>query len=180
MYQKELLGCFSEDIKMSPSHKVLNWYTSKVTVLHICIKHGPTYIPMLILWYFEYTTVFKILSENKTSFKIAALGLQCLCKNRPIHKSQRDPVRVCSRKIKCSLMHLGNAFCRCINAVRCVKKTRSYMYIHKMQRIIFVNLNNINKKNWFFIFCKTTCPLSVLFKKNMFKFYLGKDLSNWG
>ena len=35
---------------------------------------------MLILWYFEYTTVAKI-SENETAFKIAALGLQGLCDN---------------------------------------------------------------------------------------------------
>ena len=35
---------------------------------------------MLILSYFEYTTVVNI-SENKTAFKIAALGLQGLCNN---------------------------------------------------------------------------------------------------
>ena len=28
LYQKELLGCFSEDIKRWPSHNMLNWYTS--------------------------------------------------------------------------------------------------------------------------------------------------------
>ena len=28
LYQKELLVCFPEDIKMWPSHNVLNWYTS--------------------------------------------------------------------------------------------------------------------------------------------------------
>ena len=28
LYQKELLGRFSEDIKMLPSHNVLKWYTS--------------------------------------------------------------------------------------------------------------------------------------------------------
>ena len=27
-YQTQLLGCFSEDIKMWPSHNMLNWYTS--------------------------------------------------------------------------------------------------------------------------------------------------------
>ena len=35
---------------------------------------------MLILWYFEYTTVVKI-SENETAIKIAALGLQGLSDN---------------------------------------------------------------------------------------------------
>ena len=29
LYQKELVWCFSEDIKMWPSHNVLNWQTSK-------------------------------------------------------------------------------------------------------------------------------------------------------
>ena len=28
LYQKELLGYFSEDVKMWPSHNVLNWLTS--------------------------------------------------------------------------------------------------------------------------------------------------------
>ena len=47
--QKELLMCFSEYIKMWPSHNLLNWKTSDwlLTLL----------IPMLILCYFEYTTV---------------------------------------------------------------------------------------------------------------------------
>ena len=70
-----------------------------------------------ILWYFvifEYTTVVNI-SENKTAFKIAALGLQGLCDNGSIYNnSQWDPVRVCARKIKCSWMHseinYGGAF----------------------------------------------------------------------
>ena len=35
---------------------------------------------MLILWYFEYTTIVNI-SKNETAFKIAALGLQGLCDN---------------------------------------------------------------------------------------------------
>ena len=61
---------------------------------------------MLILWYFEYTTVVKI-SENETAFKIVALGLQGLCDNGIIYyNSQWDPMRVCARKIKCSWMHL--------------------------------------------------------------------------
>ena len=61
---------------------------------------------MLILWYFKYTTVVKI-SENETALQIAALGLQGLCDNGIFYNiSQRDPVRACARKIKCSLMHL--------------------------------------------------------------------------
>ena len=28
LYQKELFVCFSEDIKVWPSHNLLNWYTS--------------------------------------------------------------------------------------------------------------------------------------------------------
>ena len=42
---------------------------------------------MLILCYFEYTTVVKI-SENKTTIKIEALGLHGLCENGPIHNFQ--------------------------------------------------------------------------------------------
>ena len=38
--------------------------------------------------YFEYTTVVKILSENKTAFKIAAFGLRGLCENEPFYNSQ--------------------------------------------------------------------------------------------
>ena len=54
---------------------------------------------MLILWYFEYTTVVKI-SENKTALKIAALGLQGLCDNGPFYNnSQWYLVIVCARKI---------------------------------------------------------------------------------
>ena len=37
LYQKELLGCFSEDIKMWPSHNVLNWYTSNWLLFDIHI-----------------------------------------------------------------------------------------------------------------------------------------------
>ena len=35
LYQKELLACFSEDIKMWPSHNVLNWYTSNYLLFNI-------------------------------------------------------------------------------------------------------------------------------------------------
>ena len=53
---------------------------------------------MLILWYFEYTTVVKI-SENETAFKIAALGLQVLFGNWIFYNnSQWDPVWVCEEK----------------------------------------------------------------------------------
>ena len=56
---------------------------------------------MLILWYFQYTRVVKI-SENKTSIKIAALGLQGLGDNGIFYNnSQWYPVRVCARKTKC-------------------------------------------------------------------------------
>ena len=37
LYQKELLGCFSEDIKMCPSNNVLNWYTSNWLLFNICV-----------------------------------------------------------------------------------------------------------------------------------------------
>ena len=43
---------------------------------------------MLILSYFEYTAVVKI-SWNKTSFKIAALGLQGLCDNGPFYNNSQ-------------------------------------------------------------------------------------------
>ena len=53
---------------------------------------------MLILGYFEYTTVVKI-SENETAFKIAALGSQGLSDNLIFYNnSQWDPVHVCERK----------------------------------------------------------------------------------
>ena len=48
LYQKELLGCFCEHIKMGPFNTEL--------------------IKLL--------SVIKLLSENKTPFKIAAFGLQ--------------------------------------------------------------------------------------------------------
>ena len=35
LYQKELLGCFSEDIKMWPSHNLLNWLTSNWLLYNI-------------------------------------------------------------------------------------------------------------------------------------------------
>ena len=63
---------------------------------------------MLILWYFEYTTVVKI-SENKTALKIAAFGSQGLCDNGFfLNTLQWDPVRVyiCARKIKFNWMYL--------------------------------------------------------------------------
>ena len=67
---------------------------------------------MLILWYFEYTTVTVVeKSENETAIKIAALGLQCLSDNGIFYNhSQWDPVSVCARKIKCNWMHLGINF----------------------------------------------------------------------
>ena len=37
VYQKELLGCLSEDIKMWPSHNVLNWYTSNWLLFDIYV-----------------------------------------------------------------------------------------------------------------------------------------------
>ena len=37
LYQKELLGCFSEDIKTWPSHNVLNWYTSNWLLFDIYV-----------------------------------------------------------------------------------------------------------------------------------------------
>ena len=53
---------------------------------------------MLILWYFEYTTIVNI-SENETAFKIAALGLQGQCDDGIFYNnSQWDPVRVCAKK----------------------------------------------------------------------------------
>ena len=58
LYQIELLGYFSEYIKMWPSHMcwigtpVTGCYTTYMQI--IC-----AYIPMLILCYFEYTTVVK-------------------------------------------------------------------------------------------------------------------------
>ena len=65
---------------------------------------------MLLLWYLEYTTVFKM-PENKTPFKITALGLQSLCDNGPFYNnSQWDPVSLCARQIKCSYMHFGMMF----------------------------------------------------------------------
>ena len=64
------------------------------------------YIPILIIWYFEYITVVRILSDNKTPSKISASELQGLCENDPFYNSQWDTVRVWWRKIKCSWMHL--------------------------------------------------------------------------
>ena len=69
---------------------------------------------MLILWYFEYTTVVKI-SENEIAFKIAAWGLKGLCDNGIFYNNfQRDLVRVCARKNKIqldsfNLMNFGGA-----------------------------------------------------------------------
>ena len=37
LHQKELLGCFSEDIKMWPSLNVLNWYTSNLLLFDIYV-----------------------------------------------------------------------------------------------------------------------------------------------
>ena len=65
---------------------------------------------MLILWYFEFTTVVKI-SENVSAFKIWYFGLQDLSDNVIFYNnSQWDPVGVCERKIKCSWMQLGINF----------------------------------------------------------------------
>ena len=41
LYQKELIGCFSEGIKMWPCHNVLNLYTSNWLLQHLCRYHGP-------------------------------------------------------------------------------------------------------------------------------------------
>ena len=37
LYEKELLGCFSEDIKMWTSHNVLNWHTSNWLLFNIFV-----------------------------------------------------------------------------------------------------------------------------------------------
>ena len=53
---------------------------------------------MIILGYFEYTTVVKI-SENETAFIIAAFGLQGLCDNGIFcNNSQWDPVTYVQEK----------------------------------------------------------------------------------
>ena len=57
---------------------------------------------MLILRYFEHR------EENNTAFKIGALGLQGLRDNGSFYNNSHGyPVSVCTRKIKCSWMHLG-------------------------------------------------------------------------
>ena len=43
MYQKELLVCFSEDIKMWPSHIVLNWYTRDWLLFNIYVDRMDLY-----------------------------------------------------------------------------------------------------------------------------------------
>ena len=73
---------------------------------------------MLILWYFEHTTVVKI-SENETGLEIAALDSQDLSDNGIFYNNTRWD-RVC-KKNKMKLDEFGNEFWRCINAVRCVK-----------------------------------------------------------
>ena len=49
-------------------------------------------------------------------------------------------MHVCARKIKCSWMHFGNEFWKCINAVRFLKKRHAArcVYKHKMQGILCV------------------------------------------
>ena len=46
LYQKELLGYFPEDIKMWPSHNVLNWYTSNWLLYNIIMKIAWDCIPI--------------------------------------------------------------------------------------------------------------------------------------
>ena len=58
LYQKVLLEYFSEDIKMWPSHNVLNWYTSNWLIYNIYVDSMGLY-NNVILCYFEYTTVVK-------------------------------------------------------------------------------------------------------------------------
>ena len=55
---------------MWPSHNVLNWYTSNWLLFNIYVDGMAVF----------HTTVVKLLSENKTPFKIAALGLQVCVK----------------------------------------------------------------------------------------------------
>ena len=65
---------------------------------------------MLILWYFEYTTVV-IISENTTSFKSAALGLHDLCDNESFYNnSQWYPVSIQYVHKKMQLDAFGNEF----------------------------------------------------------------------
>ena len=88
LYQKELLGCFSEDIKIGQSHNLLNWHTSNRLLFNIYVD-SMIELPMLILWYLEYTTVVKIKENEETTFKIAALGLQSLCDNGPFYNNSQ-------------------------------------------------------------------------------------------
>ena len=80
LYQKELLGCLSEDINKWRSHNECNWHSSNWSLFNIYVDS------------IEYSTVQKIFADiwstvqsskyqNKTAFKIAALGLQSLCDN---------------------------------------------------------------------------------------------------
>ena len=78
LYQKELLWCFSEDLKMWTSHNVLNWHTNWwLFNVYVDFMDINTKVNSLI---FGVRYSFKI-SENKTAFKIAAFGLQSLCDN---------------------------------------------------------------------------------------------------
>ena len=76
LYQKELLGCFSEDIKTWPSHNVLNWWTSNWLLCNIYVHVDSmglyTNVNSLIFWV-HYSS--KKISENETALN-CGFGLQ--------------------------------------------------------------------------------------------------------
>ena len=79
LYQKEWLGCFSEDIKMWPFHNVLNQYTSDWLLFDI-------YANSMALNTNVKSDILSTLQQSKYQrmkllFKIAALGLQGLSDN---------------------------------------------------------------------------------------------------
>ena len=73
-YKKVLLGYFSEDIKMWPSHNVLNWQTSNLFLYDIYVDSMGLYTNVNSVLFSVHYSSQKI-SENETAL-IAALGLQ--------------------------------------------------------------------------------------------------------
>ena len=66
LYQKELLGCFTEDIITRPSHNVLNWWTSNWLLYNIYVDSMFLYTNVNSLLFWVYYRIQKI-SEKETA-----------------------------------------------------------------------------------------------------------------
>ena len=135
LHQKELLGCFSDDIKMWPSPNVLNWHTSYWLQFNIYVDSMGRYANSLIFGV-HYS------SQNIRKKMLLKLRLWvcevCVIMDHFTIIVSEIPWACVQEKNKMQLDVFGNEFWRCINEVRCVKTQHAARCTHKMQGILLV------------------------------------------